>query len=563
VTAGETSVSKTANVKVWEDVPQSDECTLFVAHSSDGGRDSNSGTRSSPLATIPRAISAAGQGEHICVGPGRFGRFAVTKSNITIEGTRGDNGEWLTTIDPSVAMPTAWVKDSAHHGVYRASNSAIGFSPVAMITEQGKYISRVLDGFSYMTKPENYIVPTDKYRKVEIKYWDAFNALFMVEGGYTYVRFGNTDIDPNDQNLRVSNARIAIEIHNRDHVILRDLRIQGAEIGVSIEQGSSNNVLEDSHLRACITLVRVEDSDTSANLFRRNKLELNHLSSYKMGAWNLRGADSEYNKDYKVGVKEYYWELYKRGMGERWQHAYYFSRTGFGNVIEYNDISNVMAGLHFIGSGGLTFHHNRLTNTSGSSIYCGKTSGGSGLHFKVHDNLILDCHQNVRIFTPIDDLKLFIYRNRFWNPRPLEPIIFFTNVSSGEGRVYIYHNSLAEGKNIFAGTGATLIVNNIFSSRDVGASGQTVRSNWGDDGDRFWKGAYLTPPDFLVSSGTDPDAVRNAGIDLSREFTGPYVIEGETYRHLPGMTPGYGGSDNKPDLGAIPEGGKPEPVGLD
>lgn len=582
----------------------------------DGGSDDNDGkTRATAFLTINKAREAAQAGDSVLVTAGtyreqiRFDRSGEAGKPIVFEGEVQRDGtgkvtQWLTVIDPSIAVVGTWAEDlDVGEDVYGMSNATLGVDdPTVLLTEEGEHILRAeehdfdstqtrdmnggqcdslydsgSDTGPYLTMARDATCTT-QYSEELIDWWDAPRAFWQEHDGQTYLRIGD-GTDPNDLGvgLRISDADHVLSIDGEDHITVRGFHIQGATNGIDIEN-ATGILIEENLLRTGVTQVSLGDG-VSDSTFQRNKVTLNHFSTYLAAAWNGDGDSTT------APVAEHYWELHKRGVG-RWQEAFDLNDVGTGNVIAYNEIFDVMAAIQVVGGGGVEIHHNDIRNSSGSAIYLGHPRG-TAFTAHVHDNVVTDTHQNIRIFNPESDTLMFIYNNRFWNPEPYEPLIFFTCNDdcpvAGLGTFFVYHNSLAGAATIFnreAGSGMT-ILNNILSGPDawdnfqsdwvgdfsynwVGGNTRSLQNqgtgNIAHSGDRFWDGAKSTAPDFLVPAASEAS---DAGLNLNdQQYTYEDAANGlpSDARTLPGIQPGYGGGDD-PDLGAIPAGGSAPPVG--
>ena len=84
---------------------------IFV---SPNGRDSSSGTKNAPLKTIGKAVAKAKPGDTVRLLPGIFSEQVVLKKSgrkgafITISGTRGKNGEYLSIVQAPGKVLRNW-----------------------------------------------------------------------------------------------------------------------------------------------------------------------------------------------------------------------------------------------------------------------------------------------------------------------------------------------------------------------------------------------------------------------------------------------------------------------
>lgn len=578
--------------------PSAFAATYHVAKT--GNDTTGDGSAGNPWLTIGKGATTAVAGDTVIVHQGAYNE-AVTPSNsgsagspITFVGERGDNGEWLTIVDPSSEVGTMTEDTSVGEGVYKISSS-----DKFVLHYDGQLICKLSStvmantgskgGFAQL----NYDVDAEvdcgddesDSLGVDIKYWDTVHALYGVKDGYLYVRLKDRD-DPNALSPKLRSAgstAYGFNLSSRSYITVRDLHIRGAYIGVRL-YGGGYNTLEQNYISCCPYRVYM-GSQTEHNVIRLNRITYNLYGGHEFGAFDDGVRDG--SAPYVYALRQYNYKLYHHVAGSV-DFGVNVAGAGAGNEICNNEFyDGPIGGLYVAGAAGLDVYANRFCNFSSGAvaIYDG------ACNLQLHDNLFSNAAHNVRPqnLDVAGVRSIYIYRNRFYNPayvsaggtiRGVGNHFFFHFLTSGTShsedvRLYVYHNSFSGGYNAFSFNGNEYsrgglpnaqFINNVCSSYNLfqgymsgflttaGMVGlfdynwvRTTPSgvtwygahNLGHSGAYLW--GLMEEPNWLLPKGSD---ARENGLDLSS-----YVpIEGDP--ELPGLDAGYFGG-TAPDIGAV------------
>lgn len=568
--------------------------TGTVRYVSTNGADSATGTEDFPFRTIQKAADVSVPGDRIIVTQGVYNEFLTIKNSgtfhapIVFEGQRGPGGEYKTIIDPSVPV-TGWkLAPEIGVGVYKTTR--IGFDPKE-ITVDNKRIGRINNshmqngtGFEYLTKRSDAQVFLPDL-KISVFYWDGVEALYGFLDGVTYIRFRDSD-NPNKKNIKAAPIGNAITLSNKTYITIKNFLIRGARIAVKIAGNQSlYNIIENNYLMNGGSRIRLYNG-AAYNVIRNNELTMNYLGSNFLGA----GSGGE---EYAHFIKRHVYKEFKHtvsGNSTSDDVGIAIVNAGSNNEIYNNHIFGGLRGITgWVGNTdnptkGLKIHDNIIHNMSSVGI----TSYKGMLDSEYYDNLIYDCNINIRLHEVVQpaDLgrRVFIYKNRFWNPRGVG-YHFYASSSTIMNpdkypEYYIFHNSFSGGavfmgimNNVTKSGGMpnTHIINNIISSRHSYSAGliSLVKENqfgifdynWiggvypkdislalFSDNNIFENGEYFWDPDKVPDFNVWKNRVSvvNSGLALSS----PRIFNGSTFNTLPGMQEGYF-SGAGPSLGAI------------
>ena len=578
--------------------------TFHVALSGD---DATPGSRAKPFRTIQKAVDAARPGDKILVDSGRYCEAISLNTSgapgapIVIEGIRSPRGEYLTVVDPTVAV-TGWEPATeVGPGVFKTT--ALKFVPHSM-TLAGKQLARIRDqrmkssdGFDLLRMPASatirnnkvlasfpYMGPWVSKAPPEAGAWDGVEAYYAHRDGTTYIRFRNGD-DPTGKALRAGGAGNAVTIHDQSHIVLRNLHVCGAQTAVRISGlRATHNTVEDCLLWSKRTRVALED-DAAFNTLRNNEMTMNY---YGFG-------------HPKPPTPGYVYRVFKYIIGGNMSDdtGVIVAVAGEGNEIVGNYLHDGLIGVDVGQSLRLRVHHNIIRRMHSIGICTGVNRGKGVIDGEFYENLLVDCSISLRIHSYSRSLpgerREYHYRNRFcqtgewgiWHVFvhwPTEQMLPGTEHPD----IFIYHNSIAGGPRAMQPNRTFprgVMLNNVFSARWP----WWMRQSWADRAGLFaaydynWCGGeyihggkkrggrplWLGPhnilaegrqmwetkdavPDFRLPADSD---ARQAGLDLSKPFT----LSGRQFPALPGMKPGYF-KGRAPDLGAV-QYGEPPAVG--
>ena len=592
---------------------------IFVAPD---GSDSNPGTADQPFATIGKAAATARAGDKVQVRAGIYREQVIFPHSgepgkpIVFTGERGLNGEWLTVVDPGVLV-TGWEPaPEVGPGVYKTS--ALSFNPQVM-TLNGKHLLRIADrhmeldkgrpapvepirkvkdpltrekeglgGFWLMQLPQDAVSVMPEILGRDIPFWDGVEVIYGHVDGITYIRFRNGD-NPGEKQLAAAGPGPAVLIDNRNHLVVRDFEVRGAEISVIIQgREATNNVIEHNYMTNGRRRVLVTRG-AARNIVSHNQITLNYIGHDRPEEWDAdRVKNSHIYQEFK----------HTAGGHMSDDQGITVSQAGPDNIVRDNRLDTGLIGIAVNETLRARVYRNVISHMSSIGLI---TERGT-YDCRFYDNLLINNSINLRIHSytsPGYPRREYHYRNMsYFSPDWLGSHIHFhydlrSNPWPGapeDPEIFIYHNTYIGGSNKARGHNLavrniyrhTAFVNNVFSTPgtslaewwfwDNGEFMEAADHNWlpAPAGRRnpsiqqpAWfgnhnivnEGRLLWPagtPDFILP---EKSAARGGGLDLSK----PFSICGRKYPALPGMEQGYFSGD-APDMGALQRGQALDPV---
>lgn len=576
-------------------------CLIFIAsptikasviHVSIYGDDNNPGTKIQPFRSIQKAVDSAGPGDIVFINKGSYREFIKINTSgkegfpVVIEGERGINDEWLTTIDPSVPIKGWILAPEVGPNVYK--KELLPFEPREM-TIDNKRIGRINDeymkngkGFSYLKKHRNAIHTIDG---IDIRglYWNGIEALYGCLEGKVYIRFRDGS-NPNLKNIKASPITPAIIIDNSNYIVVRNLLVRGAREIIRLSgKECHHNIIENNFLSNGVSRIYLYNGPWK-NYIRANEMTMDYYGFNSFGAGIGGEKDIYFIRNHLY--KEFKFTI---GKGTSDDCSIRLVDPGDDNEIYNNHIFEGLVGIS-------TYSRKKLKPTKNLLIYNNKIHNMSSIGINsregmidacFHDNLIYDCNINIRLhdLNSFEDKgrRVYIYRNKLWNPDGVGYHFYAYSSDNLKPSFYpeyfIYHNSFAGGKQFMGikpevvksgGIPQIYIINNIisantsFNRRSLSLAKKDLfgvfdynwiggklpktfsKLNFGEHnifavGRQFYPANTL--PDFAYCSD---QSVMNAGIDLSRSF----LLKGEKYTQLPGMDKGYF-TGPSPSMGAV------------
>ena len=566
--------------------------TLYVATT---GTDSRTYAQAqnplTPWLTITNAAALVQAGDTVNVAAGTYAENVT----LTRSGTQAAPIKWVgaanhtTIIDPSTDSSSGWVEHVATGvGVYR---KAMATAP-GLLTANGYTVMQCIDqyGLLRLNNPTDHTQYSGNFAG-QVRFWNGLEALWVHTNSYIYIRFRDRS-DANTKNIRVSGVRPVDDQQGPGSAPLKitasynhvtGFKITGGFHGVVITGTAVGNVIDGNFVTHGYTQVLIFNPGASSNAIVNNVMTPRMWSETAgvtggAWAWNTPSTDSDYNvyswgKDFWSGsaIEAMMVNLY---------------RVGASNLVSGNVFSNGVSAVNLTGLSTGPFQHtvvrsNVMRNLSAQAAYVNMVD-----ETRVHDNVI----HNVNIpFRPqsinatrTGDYRLYVYRNRVWNPPGRGEFTYFhgdNNVNATfHPTIWYYHNSYEGG---FAGIiisqhvanrlSKVRFVNNIFSTVapmhsssvqytaglgavDFNLVNVLSGSGWYQTHNEInkrpyeWGGATAsaTPPDFLLTSGSQ---AISKGLPVHQTFT----LNSASYSALPGFTEVYY-SGTSADIGAVPYG---------
>jgi len=561
--------------------------------------------------TIQRAADIASAGDRIFVSAGTyFERVMMKKSGtvnnpIVFQGEENANGDPLVTIDGSDSLG-GWVSaPEVGTGVFKTT--AQTYVPWMMIADTDKEVWRIADKWmngatqdifggngGYPVTDGKGVLALAASKTVQptgagsaVSFWDGLGALFGYANGTTYCRFAD-NTDPSTHSVRVSpgptskNASpqgACVTIRNIGYNTIQGFNMRGARHAVLIHGNDSLNPAQSNILKNCFLyhgIMRVRLSgNTKNNYIVSNYMEMRSfdVSAY-LPAITASGSDwpDRTHQRHLFNVDKF---LISGDGGEDDRDVGLHSDgTGYtpqDNIIEGNTMYGGAQAINTANHNGTIFASNFCFAHFSQHVFF----FGPNPNYQIRDNkFYLRGQYNLRSNDVNQAGEVYIYRNKFWVPTSSGEHIFLGLLNSvfqdSTMDIWVYHNSFAGATAAFIfnfntgfGPASLKIVDNIFSTNSVVFNGNPTKMgkydyNWAynDSVNESWAGpnritsvsAMWTPsstlPDFTVPTG---NSARDNGIDLSQSAT----IQGTLFAPRPGMVVGYGGTDGKPDMGAV------------
>jgi parallel beta-helix repeat protein len=534
-----------------------------------------------------------------------------------LEGEIGPNNEWLTTIDGSDATSGWQPAPEIGPGVYKTTG--IGYEPWAVTGDGDKNIVRICksidssycpDMASILSTPVsathtalkggNYDIPFST-----VDWWDGVEAFFGYDGNSTFIRFRDGG-SPASHNVRSApssgSTKInwspnnpAIYIVDKSNVIIRNFKIVGTRYAIQLKgTGSYNNMIERNYLLTGQGRVYISGG-AHTNTVRENTMENNYYGSdsFAPGPWSVNSvvpADYPVGTVISVGRNDHFYRHFKYTAGATVESmgdcSVRLASAGENNRIHDNNILNGAVGIEVYDTDNTFIYNNRIHNMAAQNIWVREGSQNA----RIYDNTLYEANLNIR-FQELQkgDRSIYVYRNFLYNPHDLGEHLYFhfdprepAGAPASPAEIWIYHNSLSgsdESLGIgdkawdYGGLAKVYFLNNIFSSSKLHTAGTGLVQmglfgyNWAGgeypQGKLSWYGSDNVDmqnqnmwgdssiPNYILPNNSIGNSARNAGIDISQPFT----INGQTYPALPGFTAGYGGTDGKPDMGAVQSSG--------
>lgn len=598
--------------------------TILV--SIDGTNGENCGVSTNPnCRTISYAVNSRAQaGDTVQVGAGLFvervviGQSGSSGSPITIQGTRGSGGEWLTKIDGSVPVPsTGWSRWSSDSGSIRyltwvhtsLDEDILGNTePWAMVTSSYEKIPKCYNSGSYPATPileasQTADIVESGYENVA-DYFEGIGAVFAFMDDNTYVRFKNGE-NPGTVGARIAPAGGVFDLGGRSYITVKDFEIVGGQFGARID-GGSNNRIENNKIMNGYARVRIEGG-ASNNTIIGNTMLSNHIGPYTQRAYmnDFQG----HPLGYAMAVSRHLYDQYKHGLQGAWttspsgDSAIQLYDDGENNKILYNIITETQAGV-FINNDTANLQDELDIGYNDFSYIKDAFSRATNTKAYIHDNTFNDLAWLFRMNEPEPPTEMYIYRNKYYSPAGY-CAVWWSEEGNGGATVWFYHNTCviddggdygpddnSSALNFGWGSGPVAIngyfINNIFSTKDttegyspgfLEAYDYNISAN-GDipDGDSsdgigsnnvvLSSGDYVWDPSesVLTQNFIPPGAIswEERGIDVSQPFN---LVSGGPYGPLPGYAPGTPGAvslpyfdGSAPDIGAVQSNQSTAPV---
>ena len=570
------------------------------------GSDQGPGDEKLPFLTIQKAADTAHAGDQIIIRAGIYREYVVIRNSgtkeypIVFSGERGADGSWKTIIDPGISIKKWNTETEYGIDLYSAD---FAFNPKCL-TVNGKLVARIeddrmnlarstaklgdkpnpfirtgekaLSGLDILAMPKDVIVYHAQIggEKTGVSFWEGIPILYGFLNGKTYLRFGDGRI-PSAVSIKASPAGTALVISNAGHIIIRDLKICGAEKSLLIEGANAyGNVAEKCYFSHGTERVLIT-SGAASNFIRSNVMTLDYIKKGLLGA---AGEEDRLPRLLYTTFKHI-----SSDIANSDDRSVFLLDAGPGNEIYNNVIFQGLVGVRIEMSTGTKVYENIIREMSSVGIAVRHSNPAhASLINIIQGNLVYDCGINIRIHHLCklsDPRRDYVYKNFFCQPAGKGIQIYVHNDDKPEGNipessVNIYHNTFYGGRSYFHTKKAfeffipnkmpLYVINNIFPSSSVSDTRERIviysynypnkPENDKSDADlsaRVFNLETWKPDSFPCPLPAADSPAIQTGIDLSA----PFVIEGKSFKPMPGMSNKYF-TGSAPDPGALQRGEK-------
>ena len=460
---------------------------IFV---SPGGSDKNPGTEKAPFATIAFAVSKALPGDTVKIGPGlyreqiTFTRSGKKGSPITLKGTRGKNGEFLTIVEgvgttlskwtpaPEIA-PDVWKTDLAKRPdlmmmdgkmITYINRSTMALPRMKTLPDElyedlvwsqfGPNCKRC-PGLDLLSLKKDILFRHRYFGKRKELLWPTIgNVMTGWRDGKLYIRFADGDT-PAKHTITASYGP-GFTLKRASFLNFSDLHMRGSRYQFNITSGSTNNVIDNCllmHGGARVKIDRgalnntVQNSILTAGFIRGDLFQLRAENDMRGGVlYQVFKFFIGFSSSDDIGVSDH-------GTGSKILNNVMLQgligSDAYGPECEF--AGNVVMGMSSVGicTGARTsgeFHHNLVLNSAiplrihnlrherakreeyhYKNIYIQAPNDGSQVY--VHSASYLYGHDVINFEKGTSKYK----KNP---PNPVDP-----------GKIFIYHNTFWGGGN--------------------------------------------------------------------------------------------------------------------
>lgn len=372
-----------------------------------------SGTLSNPCLTIASALLLARKNDEVFIRKGvyRESLDLTNKTDITINGERGVNNEWLAVLDGTSEL--VWEPAPEYHETAWKTQVDMyqEFSTGKYLYNGDKLVPKVQDGYSEMDilSSDWDFETTDRvpeYGTNSVKIWDVFYAISQgldVEGTpWTFYRSrshipeGNrTEEIPSIENVRIADKQYGINLgSNRSfNNTVKNLKVFGFyEAACHIGPKALNNSVSDCRLMPSDYAVLIDVGATSNEVYKND---------CRQSALQWRGGDWGYGYTYNESRNEWLYKFWKfiSHEGDSTQTGVRFYFPGDDNIVRANLFGGTVKGVMFVadeagyGSRGLRnrLEANEITDCSSLGVYFTQSS-----HAYVSGNYISNANSIIR-----------------------------------------------------------------------------------------------------------------------------------------------------------------------
>ncbi len=522
------------------------------------GDNANAGTTNSSggaWRNVWYAAKTVSAGDLVYMKAGTFNEFVTNTVSgsagnyITFIGELGENGEWLTIIDPSTLVDSGWVAaPEVGSGVWKQTGMAFtthtmtisnkwvfGTYTMGAIANIGQAYTTLSTGIDLLTLPTDATL-TLTGTSDEVTWWDSVGAFFCATGSVCYLRLRDGS-DPNGLPIRCAPNSAnhpdidypAIKNLGQSYIVWSNICVRGAVGGFYLEQVGSHHVtLVSNQVVACGKSI-VLATGPHGNTIAFNSITTEHFGTTNAGAWGVETPSAGWlNRKNLYLISKFIYAndantfddgvtLFNAGDTNTITGNHIYERSG-ECVNLYGNVASPTTGT--------TVSSNLLERTSdvGLIVMEGNTDTQAMWNRFRDNNINLRCHHMDN--DDETERDVFFYRNtcyltnitsttgagthvyfHYFNADPdvFLPSFWITNNSfvGGKEHIQVSINTVGSG-----GLTNTHFLNNIFSGSQYVLATSFGGANYG-----FWTNAnsigqfdynIVTPPAITYPSANDP-----------------------------------------------------------
>lgn len=434
---------------------------------SPSGNDAAAGTRNEPLKTLAAAVGKARRGDAVTLFPGEYQeKIEIKTDGITLRGTRGKSGEYLSLIAPAKTL-TGWSAEPAiadgmwsvplkevpgcvtvnGRQIILIGKKRMQLPPKKMRPDvlRGKHIEEfkggkgkkermkeMIPGLDLLALPKTVRLVNGQLGKGKVvDLWTVAGGMMAGwRNGKLYLRL----IDgrkPDGFVVRVGGSS-AIQICDRSDIVIEDLQIGTCRAGVVIRgKKAKNNTVRRCRIEHGATRISVTDG-ASDNRIQDNLLSLGYIRP-------------EFHSSTRWIYSRAMYLVYKYlvGSGLSDDHSLLLENSGPGNLVEGNLIFQGAVGTSALYSRGVVIRNNVIREMSSVGIVLDR-----GSNQEVCGNVLIDNCINVRIhsFHQVPEGRnCFVHDNIQYYSKGKGMQLFVlcrTDHPESPENIWFYHNTL-------------------------------------------------------------------------------------------------------------------------
>lgn len=433
---------------------------------SPSGNDAASGSRTAPWKTPAKAVNRVKKGDIITLLPGTYsGGIKMNVSGVTLRGTRGKDGEFLSCIAGGEVVKN-WQQESAiadnlwsapwkeQAGCVTLNDKQIillGKRLMALAPRQLKpkvligshyafgrgnrraRTKNMIPGLDLLALPDGTHIQSGQFGKKSLDLWKYANYVMAGwRNGKLYLRLLNGKT-PADYTIRCGGTQPGVIITDRRDIVISDLHIKAVRVGISINgKQAVKNCVRNCKIENGIARVAVGNGAAETHI---------HDNIMTLGMINSRNHSSRDWQANRFTYVAFKYLVSNRQVSD--DHALNFDGAGAGNLVENNIVYQGLNGTSTALCKGITIRNNIFREMSSCGIVCARGSIAD-----VYGNVLIENGISLRFHwfhgTPEKRLNR-VYDNIFIQRNSGMQLFFhcMKNFMNSDEKVWIYHNTIA------------------------------------------------------------------------------------------------------------------------